>query len=99
MRWLIKLSAALIAIALLLWLGWSMFNGILSVLNGAQINASEPDPMFALEAELPTRPPELDAEEAAPDRPTLDDYTPEVETPVDKTAEELIREAREKSGV
>ena len=50
--------------------------------------------MFAEEAELPTRPPELDAEEPQREHLTLDDYVPEVETPVDKTAEELIEEAK-----
>ena len=52
------------------------------------------DPMFAEEAEKITRPPELDMEETPPDRPTLDDYVPEVESPVDMTVEELIEEAQ-----
>ena len=50
--------------------------------------------MFAEEPELPTRPPELDAEEAQREHPTLDDYVPEVETPVDRTLEQLIEEAK-----
>ena len=50
--------------------------------------------MFAEEAVLPTRPPELDAEVVPPEHPTLDDYVPEVETPVDRTVEELIEEAQ-----
>ena len=43
---------------------------------------------------MPTRPPELDAEEEQKEHPTLDDYVPEVETPVDRTVEQLIEEAR-----
>ena len=97
MRWWMKLIAALVAIALLLWLGWSMVGGFLKVFNGAALNDSEPDPMFAREAELPTCPPELDEEQAAPDHPTLDDYVMEEGAPVDKTADELIREAQEKA--
>ena len=94
MRLWIRILGALLAIALLLWLGWCMVNGIAGILGGVNLGASEPDPMFAREVEIPTRPPELDAEEAAPRRPTLDDYVPEVETPVDKTADQLIREAQ-----
>lgn len=94
MRWWIKLLAALLAIALLLWLGWSIAGSFVKLLSGADLNASEPDPMFAQEMELPVRPPELDAEETAPDRPTLDDYVMEEGAPVDKTADELIREAQ-----
>lgn len=97
MRWWIKLLAALLAAALLLWLGWNMLGGLVNVLNGAQINASEPDPMFAEEARLPVRPPEMDAEESAPEKPTLDDIIFEEGAPVDKTADELIREAQNKA--
>lgn len=96
MRWWIKLIAALIAIALMLCLGWNLLNGIFKVLNRAE-SVSEPDPMFAQEAELPTRPPEMDAEETAPDHLTLDDYAMPEGAPVDKTADELIREAEEKA--
>ncbi len=91
-KW-IKLVLALAAIALLLWLGYALVQGIFGALRGADLNSGEPDPMFAEEAVLPTRPPELDAEPTQPEHPTLDDYVPEVESPVDKTAEELIREA------
>ena len=97
MRWWIKLLLALLAIAALLLLGWRLLQGIGALLNGAELSAAEPDPMFAEEAQLPTRPPELDAEGAPPEHPTLDDYVPEVESPVDKTADELIREVRERS--
>ena len=96
MRWWIKAIAALIAIALLLFMGWRLVQGINALVFSADLSpGGEVDPMFAEEAELPTRPPELDAEQAQPDHPTLDDYVPEVETPVDVTADELIRRAEE----
>lgn len=98
MRWWIRLLGALLMLVLLLWLGWTLVGNIVDILNGAQIGASEPDPMFASEAELPTRPPQLDLEESAPIRPTLDDYVPDVLTPVDKTADQLIEEAQMRSG-
>ena len=91
-RW-IKGIAALLVIALMLFVGWRLARGIKILLSGVDLNAAESDPMFAEEPELPARPPELDAEEAQPDHPTLDDYVPEVETPVDVTADELIRRA------
>lgn len=98
MRWWIRGIAALIAIALLLFMGWRLVQGIGSLLGGADLNFAEQDPMFAEEAEQPARPPELDAEEAQPEHPTLDDYVPEVESPVDVTVEELIRRAQEAEG-
>ena len=97
MRWWIKLLAALIIIALLLCLGWSLVNGITRVLNGAQLNAGEKDPMFAEEVQHPTRPPELDEEIIPEKKPTLDDYAPMEGAPVDKTVDELIREAQQKN--
>ena len=93
MRWWIKAISALLVIALLLFAGWRLVRGIGNLLGGVDLNAADSDPMFAEEAERPTRPPELDAEESQPDHPTLDDYVPEVETPVDVTADELIRRA------
>ena len=92
-KW-IKLIAALAAIAVLAYLGYAVVRGAFDFLSGADLNAGEPDPMFAEEPELPTRPPELDAEEAQREHPTLDDYVPEVETPVDRTVEQLIEEAK-----
>lgn len=92
-KW-IKLALALVAIVVLLYFGWAVVRECFSFLSGAELNSGEPDPMFAEEAELPTRPPELDAEEPQREHLTLDDYVPEVETPVDKTAEELIEEAK-----
>ena len=92
-KW-IKLAAALAVIAVLLVLGYAVVQGTFNFLSGADLSAGEPDPMFAEEPELPTRPSELDAEEAQREHPTLDDYVPEVETPVDRTVEELIEEAK-----
>ena len=85
MRWWIKGIAALLAIALMLFVGWRLVQGLGAALSGLDLNAGERDPMFAEEAEIPTRPPELDAEVAQPDHPTLDDYVPEVETPIGNT--------------
>ena len=92
-KW-IKLAAALAVIAVLLVLGYAVVQGTFNFLSGADLSAGGPDPMFAEEPELPTRPPELDAEEAQREHPTLDDYVPEVETPVDRTLEQLIEEAK-----
>ena len=96
-KW-IKAIAAIVAIALLLLAGWQMVRSLTGLIGGVDLNSGETDPMFAQEAERPTRPPELDAEEAQPDHPTLDDYVPEAESPVDLTAEELIQRAREADG-
>lgn len=97
MRWWIKLAAAAIAIALLLWLGWSLVSGITGMLSGADLNGGEKDPMFAEAAVHPTRPPELDMETIPEKKPTLDDYVPTEGAPVDKTVDELIREAEQKN--
>lgn len=97
MRGKIRLIAALAVIIVLAALCFGMVRGLLGFLNRSDMDISEPDPMFAEEAVPVTRPPELDEEEAPREHPTLDDYVPEVETPVDKTAEELIREAQAQS--
>ena len=97
MRWWIKLAAAVLAIAVLAALGWGMIRGMLGLLNGADLNLSEPDPMFAEEIVQPTRPPQLDAEGTVPNRPTLDDLPPLEGAPVDKTAGELILEAQQRA--
>ena len=97
MRWWIKLLAAIIAIVLLLGLGWGLVNGITGMLSGADLNAGEKDPMFAEEAVHPTRPPELDEEIIPEKKPTLNDYVPTEGAPVDKTVDELIREAQQKN--
>ncbi len=92
-KW-IRLAVTLTVIAVLVYLGYAVVHGTFDFLNGAELNSGEPDPMFAETAEVPTRPPELDAEEAQREHPTLDDYVPEVETPVDRTVEQLIEEAK-----
>ena len=92
-KW-IRLAVALAVIAVLAYLGYAVVHGTFAFLSGAELNSGEPDPMFAEEPELPTRPSELDAEEAQREHPTLDDYVPEVETPVDRTLEKLIEEAK-----
>lgn len=92
-KW-IKIAATLVVIAALAYLGYALVQGTSAFLSGAALNAGEPDPMFAEETVQPTRPPELDAEEQQHAHPTLDDYVPEVETPVDKTAAQLIEEAK-----
>ena len=92
-KW-IRLTVALIVIAALAYLGYAVVHGTFAFLSGADLSAGEPDPMFAETAEVPTRPPELDAEEEQAEHPTLDDYVPEVETPVDRTVEQLIEEAK-----
>lgn len=97
MRWWLKLIFALAAIAVLLAVAWALLRNTGALLGWTDGGAGAPDPMFAEEAQTPTRPPELDAEETPLPHKTLDDYVPEVETPVDKTAEELIREAQERN--
>ena len=92
-KW-IRLAVELAVIAVLAYLGYAVVHGTFAFLSGAELNSGEPDPMFAEEPELPTRPSELDAEEAQREHPTLDDYVPEVETPVDRTLEKLIEEAK-----
>ena len=96
MCWWIKLLAAVLVIALLLWLGWSLVNGVTKLLGGAGLNVSDQDPMFAEEAVHPTRPPEMDEEVVPEKRPTLDDLVLPDGAPVDKTVDELIDEARER---
>ena len=95
MRWWVKGLAALLAIALLLFMGWRLAQGISGLLMGVDGGTGEADPMFAEQAVQPTRPPELDAESIQSDHPTLDDYVPEVESPVDVTVDELIRRAQQ----
>ena len=94
MRNKIKLVTALVIIILLALMCVGIVKGLIGVLNRSDLDAGEPDPMFAEEAVQVTRPPELYAEEEPRDHPTLDDYVPEEETPVDKTAAELIEEAQ-----
>lgn len=89
-----RLIAAVAAILLLALLCVALVRGVSDVLQRGEINAAEPDPMFETPAETVTRPPDLYPEETQPPRQTLDDYIPKIETPVDKTAAELIAEAQ-----
>lgn len=95
MRNKIKIIAGAILIIALIALGFIVVRGTVDFIKNADINASEPDPMFAAPAEIVTRPPVVDATQ--PPHKTLDDYVPDVETPVDKTAEELGREAQNRN--
>lgn len=92
-KW-IKWVLLLLVLAALVWLALNLSNGLLSLIGGADVNASEPDPMFAEEMETVTRPPELYAEETQKPHKTLDDYQAPDAAPVDKTASELIEEAK-----
>lgn len=94
MRWWIKLISLVLLAALLAWLGYSLITGLVGLLDGAALDAGERDPMFAEEPETIERPASLDAEEPPPDHPTLDDYVPDVQSPVEQTIDELIREAQ-----
>lgn len=90
------LVAALLAIALLVLLAFSMVRLVTGVLNTSFGNAgSEADPMFAEPAVNVTRPPQLAEEqpgEALQGDPS-DSWVYEEESPVDKTAAELAAEA------
>ena len=94
MKWWIKLIAAVLAIVLLALLCVSLVRGVSGILSRGEHSAAEPDPMFEIPAETVTPPPALYAEETQRPHKTLDDHIPEVETPVDKTAAELIAEAQ-----
>lgn len=91
-RWavaLVGLAAAVLAIAL----AAQLFSGSLKLLRTG--GPTERDPQFAEEATRETRPPEMGENGAAVDLsedPSLG-WVYENETPVDKTAEELSREA------
>ena len=86
---LVGLVAAVLAVALAV----QLLNGSLKLLRTG--GPSERDPQFAEEPTRETRPPELD-ENGQPldlaEDPSLG-WVYEEETPVDKTAEELSREA------
>ena len=94
MKWWIRLFSAIAAVILLILLCILLVRGVSDMLLRGEINAAEPDPMFETPAETVSPPPELYAEETQRPHKTLDDYIPEVETPVDKTAAELIEEAQ-----
>ena len=92
MRWL-KVIAVLAAILVLGWVVLNLGSGLIGLLSGAEFEGEE-DPMFAQEAEIVTRPPGIYPEETQKPHKTLDDYVPEEQSPVDKTAQELIAEAQ-----
>lgn len=84
--------AAAVAVLLIVLLV-RLFNGALGIARGGD----GLDPQFAEPAEVVTRPPELDGEEGTP--PSEEDPSARwdlgEQTPVDKTADELSREAAE----
>ncbi len=86
-------AAALVAAVLTVALAVQLFSGSLKVLSAG--GPSWRDPQFAEEPEKQTRPPELN-EDGQPvgieEDPSLG-WVYEAQTPVDKTAEELSREA------
>ena len=88
-----RIVLTILVILALLALGIFMVTGVLHILQSAGIDTGSTDPMFPEATQSVTRPPELDAEEVQPDHPTLDDYIDEELTPVDRTAEELAKEA------
>lgn len=85
-------GVAAIAAVLAVVLAAQLFSGTLRLLNSGETTR---DPQFAEPAESATRPPELDeyGRPVDPDADPSKDWVYEVETPVDKTAEELSREA------
>ena len=94
--WL-KLTAGLVAVALLALVLFGMGRAFLGVLNAIHADGgrTEPDPMFREEPERVTRPPELDENGqpvAIAEDPSLG-WVYEEQSPVEKTAEELSREA------
>lgn len=94
MRIWIRVAISVLLIAALACAGYFILRCVGAVARNIGTEAGEPDPMFAEPAETVTRPPELDEEEIQPEHPTLDDYVPAEESPVDKTVDELIAEAK-----
>lgn len=90
-KW-IKIVVVFVLALALVWIGLSLGNGLIGLISGADFEG-EKDPMFAEEAEMVTRPPEIYPEETQKPHRTLDDFVMEESSPVDKTAQELIEEA------
>ena len=88
------IGAVLIALVLLATVALNLGSGLVGLISGADF-AGERDPMFAEEAEMVTRPPEIYPEETQKPHKTLDDFVMEESAPVDKTAQELAQEATE----
>ena len=93
MRTGIRIAVVALVIALLAALGVCIVRGVTGIVANVDMGG-EPDPMFSEPPETVTRPPELDEEIPQAEHPTLDDYVPAEESPVDKTAAELIAEAK-----
>ena len=85
---------AVVLIALLAVLAFGIVRLVTGAVKNVDLGGGAPDPMFSQPPEIVTRPPELDEETAQAEHPTLDDYIPQIESPVDKTAAELIEEAK-----
>ena len=86
------IAVAVVVLALLIFLVVRLFSGALRL--GRDGGVGEPDPQFAEPAEQITRPPELTGGGESPftDDPSAH-WVQTEQTPVDKTAEELGREA------
>lgn len=94
MRRYINLIAALAVIALLALAitgAVRLTTGVVRLIS-TDGGSTEPDPMFAEETELTTRPPELVSESGTVFQDNSANWDTGVQTPVDKTAEELARE-------
>ena len=92
-RWF-WIAVVLIVVVLLAFAALNLGSGLVGLISGADFEG-ERDPMFAEEAETVTRLPEIYPEETQKPHKTLDDYVMEESAPVDKTAQELAREAAE----
>lgn len=95
--WRVLVTFAVVAalVALAVAFAVRLFSGTMALVR-ADGGASERDPQFAEPTEAVTRPPELAGEGEAPalaDDPSAG-WDLGVQTPVDKTAEELAREAQ-----
>lgn len=93
MRWWIKLVLGLAAVALMAVFVLRIGSLTLNVLRANGGDTGEHDPMFAEEPEpMPTMPSEPEDEKTFGDNSSNWDVS--VQTPVDRTAEELGEEAR-----
>lgn len=98
MRNWIRLIAGLAAAAVMIWFLVRAGGFVLRLATTGGTVGTEPDPMFAEEMEMTTRPPELTGEagETVPQDNSAN-WVIDVETPVDRTADELIREAEQQN--
>lgn len=102
MRVWIKLVFGLAAIVLMLALIVGMGRLALGVLRANDTeDVGVPDPMFAEEAVMPTKPPELSGAEmdGTEHEDNSANWDTSVQTPVDQNAEELAEEARSQAEV